>query len=130
LLVRDFREVADAPGMYSALWEHLELATRGGGIRPVMTVFAPAEARRPGPSIRNRQLAGYAGYRERGAVLGDPLNCAITEQAIAMGWQPPVPRTAFELLPWILASRDEPSSLFPVPAGLVKEVALVHPTLA
>lgn len=129
LLVRDFREVADSIGMYAALCEHLELATRGGDIRPVMTVFAPAQAGKPGPAIRNRQLAGYAGYRERGAVLGDPLNCALTEEALALGWQPPARRTAFDLLPWILVGRDERPTLFPVPAGLVQEVRLVHPAL-
>jgi nitric-oxide synthase len=129
LLVRDFRDVADSIGMYTALCEHLELATRGGDIRPVMTVFAPAQAGRPGPLIRNRQLAGYAGYRDRGAVLGDPLNCALTEEALALGWQPPSARTAFDLLPWILVGRDERPTLLPVPTGLLKEVPLVHPTL-
>jgi len=130
LMVRDFREVADADGMYAALGEHLELATRDGDIRPVMTVFAPAKKGCAGPAIRNRQLASYAGYRDRGAVLGDPLNCALTEEALALGWEPPGRRTAFDLLPWILVGRDERPRWFPVPAGLVKEVRLVHPTLA
>ncbi len=129
LRVRDCREVTNSAGMYSALCEHLELATREGDIRPVMTIFAPAESGHPGPLIRNRQLAGYAGYRERGEVLGDPLNCALTEEALALGWEPPKVRTAFDLLPWILIGRDELPALYSVPRNLVKEVALSHPTL-
>lgn len=130
LRVRDFRAVTNSVGMYAALCEHLEVATRDGDIRPVMTVFAPAERGHAGPMIRNRQLASYAGYRERGVVLGDPLNCALTEEALALGWEPPKVRTAFDLLPWILVGRDERPSLHPVPRNLVKEVPLSHPTLS
>ena len=130
LRVRDCRSVTNSVGMYAALCAHLELATGEGDIRPVMTVFAPAERGHTGPVIRNRQLASYAGYRERGAVLGDPLNCALTEEALALGWEPPGVRTAFDLLPWILIGRDERPALFPVPRNLVKEVPLSHPTLS
>ena len=129
LRVRDCRAVTNSVGMYTALCEHLELATRDGDIRPVMTVFAPAERGHAGPLIRNRQLVSYAGYRERGAVLGDPLNCALTAEALALGWEPPEVRTAFDLLPWILLGRDERPALYPVPRSLVKEVSLSHPTL-
>ncbi len=129
LLVRDCRDVADSPGVYTALCEHLTLATRGGDIRPVMTVFAPADAGRRAPRIRNDQLAGYAGYAQGGAVLGDPKNVALTAEAITLGWVPPRVRTAFDLLPWIIVGRDERPAVFPVPAGLVREVELSHPTL-
>lgn len=129
LLVRDCRDVTTSSGMYAALCDHLELATRDGNIRPVMTLFAPAESGHTGPVIRNRQLAGYAGYRERGSVLGDPLNCAFTEEARALGWEPPKNRSAFDLLPWILSGRDEGPVLYPAPAHLIKEVSLSHPTL-
>ncbi len=130
LLVRDCRDVADSLGVYAALCEHLNLATRGGDIRPVMTVFAPAELGRRAPRIRNHQLAGYAGYAAGGVVLGDPKNVAITAEAIALGWEPPRVRSAFDLLPWIIVGRDERPALYPVPAGLVREVELSHPTLA
>ncbi len=130
LRVRDCRAVTNSAGMYLALCEHLEQATREGNIRPVMTIFAPTESGHAGPLIRNRQLAGYAGYRERGSVLGDPLNCALTEEALALGWEPPSVRTAFDLLPWILVGRDERPALYPVPRNLVKEVPLWHPTLS
>jgi len=129
LLVRDCRDVADSLGVYTTLCEHLELATRGGDIRPVMTVFAPAEPGRRAPRILNDQLAGYAGYTQGGAVLGDPKNVALTSEAIALGWVPPRVRTAFDLLPWIIVGRGERPALFPVPTGLVHEVELSHPNL-
>ncbi len=129
LLVRDARGVGDSVGMYTALCEHLAATTRQGEIRPVMTVFAPARPGRCGPIIRNRQLLGYAGYEEGGRVLGDPINRALTREALALGWQPPRERTAFDLLPWILVGEDERPALFPLPRELVMEVPLTHPTL-
>lgn len=129
LLVRDCRHIADSLGVYRALCEHLTLATRGGDIRPVMTVFSPDEPAGPAPRIRNDQLVCYAGYTQAGAVLGDPKNLALTAEALALGWNPPQVRTAFDLLPWIIIGRNEPPALFPVPAGLVQEVQLTHPTL-
>ena len=129
LQVRDCRDIADSLGVYTALCEHLTLATRGGDIRPVMTVFSPDGPAGPAPRIRNDQLVGYAGYTQAGAVLGDPKNVALTAEAIALGWNPPRLRTAFDLLPWIIIGRDERPALFPVPAGLVREVELTHPTL-
>ena len=129
LRVRDCRDVADAPGMFDALVEHLGLATNEGNVRSVMTVFAPAEQHRPGPRIWNHQLCGYAGYRAAdGAVLGDPLNVKLTDAALALGWNPGT-RTAFDLLPWIIQGVGEKPQVFPLPPGLVKEVPLHHPTL-
>jgi len=130
LLVRDCRDVADAQGVFTALCEHLTLATRGGDIRPIMTVLAPDEPGHRGPRIRNAQLASYAGYRQGDAVLGDPKNVALTEEALALGWVPPRDRTAFDLLPWLVIGRDERPAWFTIPSGLVREVTLTHPTLA
>lgn len=129
LLVRDCRAVTSVAEMQAELCEHLVVATREGAIRPVMSVFAPVRPGHRGPLIRNRQLASYAGYREGGAVRGDPLNSALTAEAMALGWEPPKERTAFDLLPWILVDQDGRSTVHPVPPGLVKEVALWHPTL-
>lgn len=127
LQVRDCRGIASAEGMFGALVDHLTLATQNGAIRPVMTVFAPAQPDRRGPRIRNRQLAGYAGYRAGATILGDPINAAFTDEAIALGWKPPHPKTAFDLLPWILEGVDEPPRVFALPSGLIKEVPLMHP---
>lgn len=95
LRVRDCRAVTNLVGMYAALCEHLELGTGEGDIWQVMTVFAPAERGRTGLVVCNRQLASDAGYRECGTVLGDPLNCALTEEAFALGSEPCELRTAY-----------------------------------
>jgi len=94
-----------------------------------MTVFSPVGPMGPAPRLRNQQLLGYAGYGHASGVLGDPKNLALTAEAIALGWQPPRVRTAFDLLPWVIIGRNERPAVFPVPAGLVREVALTHPTL-
>ena len=101
-------------------------------MRSVLTVFAPAA--HPGgsvPRIWNHQLCGYAGYRLRdGSVLGDPKNLALTERVLALGWHPPATPGRFDLLPWIIAGRDERPRLFALPTGLVQEVRLRHPQFA
>jgi len=42
LVVRDRREVTDAARMADECVEHLRVATNGGRVRPVVTVFPPA----------------------------------------------------------------------------------------
>ena len=130
LKVRDCRHVAGAEAIFSELCAHLAEATNSGSIRPTMTVFAPSTAHLPGPRIENRQLAGYAGYRDRAQILGDPQNISFTERALAMGWIPPSTKTPFDLLPWIITGTGEKPRLFTVPPGLIREVHLTHPTLA
>lgn len=130
LKVRDCRHVAGAEAIFSELCAHLAEATNSGSIRPTMTVFAPSTAHLPGPRIENRQLAGYAGYRDGAQILGDPQNLSFTERALAMGWIPPSTKTPFDLLPWIITGTGEKPRLFPLPPGLIREVHLTHPTLA
>lgn len=131
LVVRDHRHLDTAYELAASLREHLVLAQGDGGVRSILTVFAPPDpARGPGPRIWNHQLCAYAGYRRGdGTILGDPKNVALTEQALALGWIPPADRTAFDLLPWIIAGRDGRPRLVPLPAGLVREVRLRHPDL-
>jgi nitric-oxide synthase len=128
--MRDRRHLAGAEAIFSELCAHIAEATNSGTIRPTMTVFAPSTARLPGPRIENRQLAGYAGYRDGAQILGDPKNLSFTERALAMGWTPPSTKTPFDLLPWIITGAGEEPRLFPLPPGLIREVHLTHPTLA
>lgn len=130
LIVRDHRDIDGARGIFEALVSHLDHATNGGQIRSVMTVFAPSEKNRRGPRIWNAQLCSYAGYRDaQGDILGDPRNVDLTERALALGWEPPQHRSAFDLLPWIIEGAGEAPRLFPLPRESVLEVALTHPEL-
>ncbi len=131
LTVRDERHLDTAAAIAASLREHLALAQGDGAVRSVMTVFAPPEkAGGPAPRIWNHQLCAYAGYRGRGgALLGDPKNVDLTEQALLLGWKPPAERKAFDLLPWIIAGRDGRPQVFIPEPRLVREVVLRHPEL-
>jgi nitric-oxide synthase len=130
LRVIDRREVKEADDIFEALCQHLALASNGGNIQPVMTVFGPHTAQRRGPRIWNHQLCGYAAYREAsGRILGDPRNLAFTQHALAMGWRP-ANRTAFDILPLIIDDGSGRRRLYEFPAGAVLEVPLRHPRLA
>ncbi len=129
--VRDHRHLDTADELAASLREHLALAQGDGGVRSLLTVFAPPD--HPGghaPRIWNHQLCAYAGYHHRdGTILGDPKNAALTAQALALGWQPPSERGRFDLLPWIISGRDGRPRLVPLPSALVREVPLRHPGL-
>jgi nitric-oxide synthase len=127
LKVLDRRLVGDAEGVAAGCLEHLRVATNGGRIRPVITVFAPDQPGRPGPRIRNDQLIRYAGYRVPGGVLGDPRNVGLTAAAASLGWRPPEPRGAFDLLPLIIHSSGHDPFLMELPPEDVLEVPVTHP---
>jgi nitric-oxide synthase, bacterial len=128
LRIRDRRRVTDPAAIAGECVAHLRQATRGGRIRPTITVFAPDTPAAPGPRIRNEQLIRYAGYRlEDGSVLGDPRYAEFTEQVRRLGWRPPERRGSFDVLPLLVeAERGEPR-LFTLPADAVLEVPLTHP---
>ena len=128
LYVRDLRNVRTANGIAEHCRAHLRIATNGGKIRPVVTVFAPDEPGRPGPRIENEQLIRYAGYRQPdGSVLGDPRNAAVTEYARTLGWDPPDHPSPFDVLPLVIDSGEQPPSVHLLPAADVLEVPLTHP---
>jgi len=75
--------------IFQACVDHLRLATNGGRIRPVMTVFAADGQTRHRPRIWNPQLIRYAGWRRPdGTVLGDPSHIEFTELLESLGWKP------------------------------------------
>jgi nitric-oxide synthase len=127
LQVRDLRQVTDAEGIAEECAEHLRLATNGGRIRPLISVFAPDRPGRRGPRIRNEQLIRYAGHRGAdGTVIGDPRNTGITELAARLG-RPRGPRTAFDVLPLVIEGVQDKPRLFELPPDAVLEVPLDHP---
>ncbi len=123
LEVWDRREARTAEEIARTCFEHIVASTSGGDLRPLLTVFPP------GPRLWNSQLIRYAGYvREDGTVLGDPLQIALTRKALELGWEKlEVERTPFDVLPLIVETPAEGPRLFPLPEGIVLEVALSHP---
>ncbi len=126
--VRDLRHLQTADAVFAALVEHLQLATNGGSIRSMISVFAPQEPGRAGIRIWNPQLIRYAGYRQPdGSIVGDPLHVELTEIARQLGWQSWA-ETPFDLLPVIIQMPGGPAQLFTLPREVVLEVPLSHPT--
>ncbi|MFE2750955.1 nitric oxide synthase oxygenase [Actinosynnema sp. NPDC059335] len=126
LKVRDLRGFRNAAAVAAECVEHLRLATNGGEIRPLVTVFAPDTPTAPGPCVWNEQLVRYAGY---GDGSGDRRYREFTEAVRGMGWRPPAPPGRFDLLPLVVETAHEGVKLFTVPPDVVQEVRLEHPDL-
>lgn len=127
LQVIDARSVDSCDEMFEALCEHLRVATNGGRIRPVMTVFRPWSGPEEEWRLWNHQLIRYAGYeRADGGVLGDPMNVALTSLARRLGWVPPASPGRFDVLPLILQCGRK-LVWRSLPASAVLEVPLRHP---
>ncbi len=128
LAVRDFRHAETEEEMFEAIFSHIETAMNGGNLRPLMTVFPPADNNGHKPRVWNPQIFRYAGYRRAdGSVLGDPANVEFTEAAIALGWTPPAEPSRFDLLPVILEAGGRPPQWREIPRKLVVEVPILHP---
>jgi nitric-oxide synthase, bacterial len=127
LNVIDARELEDPDDIFDALRKHLRDATNCGNIRSMMTVFSQWED--PSSEIRiwNHQLLRYACHRARdNTLIGDPMNRKLTELALALGWNPPQERSAFDLLPLIIQAKGR-LSLHPITTKDALEVSIQHP---
>jgi nitric-oxide synthase, bacterial len=130
LLVRDMRHLSTAEEIFEALVEHIQLATNGGKIQSMMTVFAPQASGQPGIRIWNPQLIRYAGYRQPGgSVLGDPLHVELTEIIQQLGWRGG-DGTPFDLLPLVIQMPNQHPVVFELPRDVVLEVPISHPDYA
>ncbi len=127
LHVRDMRHLSTAESVFTALIEHIQIASNGGKIRPLMTVFAPQTPAHSGVRIWNSQLIRYAGYRQSdGSILGDPMQAELTAILLKLGWKGG-PGTAFDLLPLVIQMPHQAPRLFELPPEVVLEVPISHP---
>ena len=105
----DARTAGTAEEVFEACVAHLRYSTNGGRIRSAVTVFKEAAEGERGIRIWNSQLIRYAGYRALdGTVLGDPQQLEFTEKIMALGWQPPRERSAFDVLPLVIEMPGHP----------------------
>lgn len=127
LTVRDLRHLSTAEEVFAALIEHVQWATNGGKIRPLISVFAPQAPGQPGIRIWNSQLIRYAGYRQAdGSILGDPLNADLTDALVKLGWTGGA-GTPFDVLPLVIQMPYEAPRFFEWPRAIILEVPLSHP---
>ena len=95
-----------------------------------VTVFKPRQpGTRMGTRFWNVQLVRFACYEnENGALMGDRANKAYTDEVIAFGWKPPVPRTEFDVLPIVI---EDPiagiTKMFELPKEYHKVTMISHP---
>lgn len=131
MVVRDRRHVTDPDEMFRELQEHVRFATNGGNLQITMTVFRPKQPKeRWGHRIWNSQLYRYAAYQQPdGSILGDPANLELTNAIIKFGWQPPEPRTAYDILPLVIEPAGQPPKMYHWNRDEVLEVEIEHPTI-
>lgn len=128
LVVRDLRHVNLADDVFEACVEHLKIATNGGRIKPVLSIFAPADQNKQGPKILNHQLIRYAGYDiGDGKILGDPQNAWFTRIALHSGWNPPKNPSAFDILPLAIQMPNQSIRWYEIPRDVIVEVRIRHP---
>ncbi len=117
LVVRDLRDVQHPDEIAQECVNHLYIATNGGRIRPVISVFAPDRPLRPAPRLLNEQLIRYA---------DDPRSAQRTALARKLGWSGG--DRPFEVLPLMIQTHPESSpELYELPEDSVLEVPFTHP---
>ncbi|HEY0637248.1 MAG TPA: nitric oxide synthase oxygenase [Pseudonocardiaceae bacterium] len=135
LMVRDLRHVRRPAEVAAECAEHLRIATNGGRVRPLISVFAPDAPDAPGPRIWNEQLVRYAGHRvdgadgADGAVVGDPRYAGLTAAVRDMGWAAPATPGRFDVLPLVVETAQDGPVLADLPRDAILEVPLRHPEL-
>lgn len=127
----DARGAGTADEVFACCLEHLRVSTNGGRIRSVATVFNPEPENGHTIRIWNRQLIRYAGYRlPGGEILGDPEQEEFTDRVMALGWNPPENRSAFDVLPLVIQMPLQAPRIYSLPKGSVMEVRISHPDFA
>jgi nitric-oxide synthase, bacterial len=117
LIVRDLRHVTHPDDIARECFEHLRIATNGGRIRPVISVFAPDRPGRPAATLLGEQLVRYA---------DDPRSTHRVALARDLGWKGG--ETPFEVLPLLVQPGSGlPPAFYEVPEDAVLEVPLTHP---
>ncbi|WP_397376671.1 nitric oxide synthase oxygenase [Paenibacillus sp. p3-SID867] len=125
LKVVDARHLTETSDIFSALLHHIESATNGGKIMPMITIFRAA---RPGEAplmIKNHQLIRYAGYETPDGTVGDPASLSFTKECMELGWRGDL--TDYDVLPLVVQQGNEPPEWLPIPKSYVLEVPLEHP---
>lgn len=128
LIIRDLRHLSTAFEIFEAIVEHIELATNGGNIKSIISIFPPNQPNKTGIRIWNPLLLRYAGYEQiDGTIIGDPEQIELTKICQKMGWNGK--GTNFDILPLIIQMPGEKPQLFNIPQDIVLEVPITHPEL-
>lgn len=127
LVLNDKRTISSTNEVFTALEEHLKLATNKGKILPLITVFPPQLPNGETPfRIWNKNLIRYAAHKQAdGSIIGDPDQSTFTEHCKHLGWAGN--NTAFDLLPIVVQKNGKQPEWHMLSSELVLEVELEHP---
>lgn len=114
LIVRDLRHIDSEPSFINAIEDHIETATNGGKIKPMISIFSNHF------EIMNEQLIRYAGYTH----LGDPKSKSFTQLAQHLGWQGQ--GTEFDILPLAYRIKNQTFKYHTYKSNIIKEVQITH----
>ncbi len=124
--VIDARSVTNSEEVFAQLIEHIRYAGNDGKIKPLITIFAPANNDHQPVKIWNHQLMRYAGYETEYGIVGDPASVTFTKQCQKLGWTGK--GTAFDLLPLVIQVNHSKPEWMEIPNNIVIEVPINHPT--
>ena len=78
--------------------------------------------------IWNHQVLEFAGYQQTdGSILGDPASAELTKAILGLGWEPPNPRSRWDLLPLVVMAEGDVPVMIELPPELRKLVEIRHP---
>ncbi|KUJ10145.1 uncharacterized protein LY89DRAFT_689965 [Mollisia scopiformis] len=124
----DLRSIKTSRGMVDAIVEHAPVAYNGGRILPTVFMFPPRSIKSTGPMFWSPQLLTFAAYElENHSILGDPSNLRLTRDIIALGWNPPEPRSRWDILPIVAMAENEEPAMAILPYELTELVRISHP---
>ena len=120
LVVLDRRRARSADEIFALLVHHLQAAGRTS-IRPVISIFAPAQPGQPYARVWNEQLIRYAGYPD----AGDPRQREFTAAMEGLGWKGK--GEDHDVLPLVIETPADGVRLYELPEKAIVEVPLSHP---
>jgi nitric-oxide synthase len=125
LKVMDCRSVQHPEEVKKAILDHLDYATNGGKIRSAITIFAPEIPHSPSLRFWNRQIIGYASYKEGEEIIGDPTHYQLTQKCQQLGWQGD--GSEFDPLPVVFQWENDSPHWFNIPDKQLLSFPIEHP---
>ncbi|KAL8913357.1 MAG: hypothetical protein Q9171_001834 [Xanthocarpia ochracea] len=128
LILCDLRNVTSSASMARELLRNMCEAFNGGNVLPTVFVFPPRKIDSRGPLIWNHQLLEFAGYEmEDGSIMGDPNSVTLTKSILELGWEPPIHKSRWDLLPLVVMADSDVPAMIEIPTELGRLVEIRHP---
>src|SRR5699024_5187371 len=110
--------------VFQYLFQHIETATNGGKIKPLITVFQPEINGHLKVKVWNHQLLRYAGYSTDDGVIGDLDSVSFTNKCLQLGWKGV--GTTFDLLLLVVQIDDHTPQYMDIQKQIIIEIPIDH----